>query len=835
MSIYLKIISFIANIFRYNRQETYFSLTSILVSIAIFSAGLLTVKKKGIEKRMIAKVLPFKKTICFSIVLIIAFWIEKNIAKSYTSNFVLTMEALFNIAILYSYALTICLMVETVKLTSDDIYYSNTLKKYIENQTEKAEKESFEIDKKYKVDDVIFSDKLKNTNCIIHNCGDFLFKDEYVGLLANFNGLVTDINKKGLPKRKMNSKEIGHDSILYIDNIIGRYIRKGEIVCYCNRQDEVLYRNTRKYYKINEDYYPYNRRFEEIIDCLFSNAKMANGVFDKDNNIKEYVIFLYDSKSKKAIDFLIVKITDYYYEIKNNEINLKYYYYFIRSIRQYALKYDDFVTYKALDDLIMNCYYLFIQADGSEDKAYDIKTSYSMQLYELKSKSGNYYDYTLSNFLKLIYYQIRDRRYGIIKQFIEENYTIFDRYEIKNEEIHIINLAFICGLVKGLLTKLSESNSNDVEEIEDVKKIFECISSEEHYHDGVELVERYRKISQLSPSVYQVSHNCEMYIENQKNGAKFSVYEVGDVDLLVNIINLFYCVVFIKQKYEPIEYKKEDKYFFEQLKNKVNNYQNDNSLIRNVLDYKMIEEYLSDAIAKCEKDEHEYIVSATINSEYYNLFLDEVRKEAYKKEDLLKILDEKSKIKYGDYDFDNKLSISCYLHRQLFFDYNAYKNLLVDPFRSIFTSAIIERYCTYINDNFPSYDSIEELDCVLFEDDDYLIFINNNLYYTKYFSVFSRGNTVSIKEKEIECYHESDDIVGIKAIKIGDLPTIYVDAQRNINDQEHVSDGIYAILYDLANDEEKRNEILKNSKNVNENLLLTKVLFNAMMNVKIDK
>ena len=99
-----------------------------------------------------------------------------------------------------------------------------------------------------------------------YETGNFLFKEEYVGLLANFDGLVKNINKSGLPKKNFNSVGIEEDSILYIDNVLGRYINKGDIVCYCSKRHENVYQDTSKYFRIDRKVY--RGQFAESILCL---------------------------------------------------------------------------------------------------------------------------------------------------------------------------------------------------------------------------------------------------------------------------------------------------------------------------------------------------------------------------------------------------------------------------------------------------------------------------------------------------------------------------------------------------------------------------------------
>lgn len=799
------------------RAESYFALTTILITIAVFSAGLISGNKKSIEKRMMVKKLPIKQVIFTAMMITILLWVE----PLFNNN--LIIEVIIDFGIIYSFIDTGLLLRNTIELSSNDLKYMKELDSFITNRTRDIEKKN--NDNKKICDKKMINEKLVKYNCKIDEENKWFLSDEYASLKSNFEGFVKDINWRNLPKKTNDEQDV--ESTLYLNNIVGRYVENGEEIGSCNRRFKKQYIDMEKYFVINKKTEYYIKQYNEIINYYFQQADKDISSFDNNNTLKNYYLLLSQNNYRRVISLFNSQIKEHFYKINNNVPRLTKYHYFLKGIRRICLENDDSHSYETIDEYVMLYYYLFLKKADREQVSI-IKSAISTLLYSLRYYNNIYYDYSLSNILKLLFWEIKDEKYELIYYLIKDNYVLFNRYDANDKNINVCNQAFFAGLIKALFTIKKRGCSNRTSEL--IDKIYNYIKTEIDKPDGIELIHNYKQIEIIAPSIYKVMDNCEMHIDEHEDGAKFSVNEITENELLMYLFDVFNCVYFDPKSYKKEIYQKEDKYFYLELKKIYNESDIKKQIPDNNIEKGNIIDFINYAIEECQKIEHEYLKSAKIKNEILIDFEKNVFANSFSIKSILSQLKTNNKIIFQPLESKDELKSITYIPREFFIQYDIFKELLIDHYRDYFTYFIINKYYKYINENFPSYNNVEEVESLVNENYKYIIIMNENLYFDKYFHLV-QNDFIKVNNINIPCYCESSEIIGIKLINVDNLPELLIDSKSI--DSNRIN--ILATHFDLSDNEVKRKEILNHSQSkTKEDSLVIKVLYEFKTKIKIN-
>lgn len=778
------------------RESTYFSLLSILISVAIFAADLLKNDKKSIEKRMIVSNLPIRMAIIIPIITIFLLWfsnIEKIEKVHPVANNI--YQIVIDVLILVSYYNSALLIWKAINFSSNETYYDKNLKQYIEKQETQINKETKKSEQKYRISDAEFDQLLHNLNCKRFEKYDFMFNENKVAISANFNGLIRKLSINILDKYC--NKPIQDEETLYLRNCLGEYINKGDIIAYCNRKYEKIYRDIDKFFIIDKEYEPFQRRYAEINDLLFDKAPISNGVFDSDNYINHNLDYLFFNKCFTGKDILIDKVISKLYENEENIVFINQYRHFIKGLMRTAMKYDDINAYFELNNAWNTCNYIRLKKE--EDRLIDDYLQYiNYDIYSLKHKDIRFYDACMSIHLKFVYLLIKNGKYNRIYEILKSNHAIYDTDD--TEEISLVNLSFICGVIKGLFYKKTNENNGD-----NVDRIINSIGEDVSYFEGSQFINEYKKIEKCIYT-YRVLDNCDFYIENHKNGEIFSIDSIDNISLLLQILDLFNIYFFDKNKYEKQEYFKEDKVYYSLLFKAIKEDSNNNCV--SLKEKSNIEEYINFAYNQSSIKEEEYIKEYKIDNKQLNVIKDDIKEIIVETNQLLSFLNENHLIVKKTKNNKKSMTFSKLIPRKDIVDYENNKDFILYQFRGLFSNAIINSYCNIINNKFKSYNTIEEFSGNI-SNDDYVIFINEEIYYEKLMSKIV-NNRIKINENKYRCFQHLKNIVNIIPVKCSDLPYIYINDYDN--QISNIRNSCLIDVYDISNNDSVRKEFINEFK-----------------------
>lgn len=756
-------------------RTVYIGISTVIISVTIFSAEFIKSDKPDIEKKMLHKEIPVIRLIILVLFTLFIYFLK---AIFFKFKYIYLVLAILTTSLeIYSIGVAFTVIFNTMNISMNATRFSEKMHEYIIDNTEK-------INKKDKDTRIIDNDINHNSQIKIFNNSNNIDKDKFKEIVADSNGMMLGI--------KRDIKNVGYETEILIKNLIGKYCKKGSVIGYysINSKEKI---SADDIFIFDKNYISSKDAYEEIVDYLFNISTFIDSL-DEDNKIYDY----YSTVCERGYDEIEKMISNRIYEIyfgyKSKIDSIDLFISFVTRIKDVALLYKKSESYELLQGVI--CNYFFELIDNHKEITEKIQFLYMYRLSKLKDKKHKYYDTTMASLLDIFLYLIKKEKYSDVCLLINE-YSYMFNIEDEAEQIRKINLCFLMGIVKAVFYLYFHNRDHKNEYM----NILNTIKDNFYIFDGSEIIFDYLYIIKNKTKIGVVLDYCWDRFEEHRPGIIYDVINIKEMDFLMIFLDVMNAVFFDKRKPDYFNENKNDKFRFEEMgniykKGKITYYFVDYLLHFNK-NTNFYDEYLRDILGYYKHLEEEYIENTEIDPKVQEKFVEELNNESLTNNMFYKYMLENNKITFNEKKPNSKYVLKAFISRDFFFKNGFPLEQLVDNIHSEFLNIIFSMYCEKIKNTFDTYTDIAD-----FPTEKGLTIINSDLYYKYYYS----------RKKEIDVVGciPSRFIEGFIFIPIDKIPNLCIISHTK-NETFVIDKNV--IFTDLSKDNDRRK---KESKNIDE-------------------
>lgn len=799
---YLDIINEMLDNFRL--LESLGVLAGMLISVSIFALESIDKENRIVKKAILSRVhvIPPIVTVALAAFLLIFYDSFDNLYYKIATIILVILSYIF-LAILVLNTFEMVLVYE-----HSFTCVSNYIKKRIKNINEKLDSNSNTIS------DEEFSLLVKKNG---YNLYKFSLEDRQLFEIRSDKDTVikTLRNNKTINIGMKIIKPRHDNSSVYLWNIIGKRVSKGEVVAYCSKDtlnkeicfDDIFISDD----KLNALY----NEMIEIADYLY-NYSISKKDYDMTYDYLEFVSYTYKEKHNYVKEKLIDRILPY--DIECNDIEqMKKYIYFLEPVSRTAYEYSDDNSFSKIEKYVCALFIMYINKHDLEPKlSKTINDYYRHKLYEYSSDSNlKYYDILLSCILRIMCSLISKKQYESVKKILNSIIRGFGNND------NDLNFQFITGIVK-YIYEFYQRNKDQKGNLEEL--LAEIKNNLEFYYYIDRFDDLFTKNYEKKSNIYSV-YNSYILVDCEESYSSASWEYTNDSLMYIYL----YHALNVYSSAKPItkEFDKDNYHLYKNIKGELDSAcvlstKNDNTTISDFIDL---------AIEGSNKKRNEYISNHAISDRSIIDLENDVRNSLLDFNDSLFVhLKNNNKVFTERIEEENSyLSIYEYYSRDLL--YEGASKAILDSITNAFTYAISDEYYKKVNTIGKKFDSIKNVLSQSNINKQFTLFINHKLFYSECYEMYRDGYILN-NNNRIRCF-VSQKIDGYVSVDDINLPRIIIDKLDDVFNKNKIENNIYTEVFDLSSNHSKRNELIKLTSE-DEDTLKTYIAINSVMKVKID-
>lgn len=833
------------------RRDIFICIIGLMIAIIVFIAEIISNKKYEVEKRLILeKTKIVKRTllcVCVCFLMLFSSFVKSTYNTPESLNYLqyvkcdflyIIFQSIINILIIIVMIKTICILVITIKLNSNNEYFSKQLDEYIHNSIAKLSKrENRTKIKNIKKRKIIFENYIEKNNNVFSmeplsvglNYDNYLYLPVYSekkGIIKSYNynkieSIIQNINKVSFDEITANV-ETGVPLFVFAKSI-GEKVKKNDILGYYLNGYKKYFEYFPKYVIFDDDYVYIDNEERLINDNVF---KMATDTFerpfnfDEDGKLYNYFNFLYKNNYNGIKCLAINKLYDMSKYFYNNAYKNKKFIIFLNEILFLAYVNKDYEDFKSINNCI---YFLFYQQTQNKkaiikDIAYNFANQYFKFNYLTINKSSDlkYYDSLMSYLLRFLRDLLINKQYDSIdivfqNILLEHLSNIFAK---TSNEKDIANFQFACGMFFCLILFV-EQNDLTEDELKFINNIIKWIKSYfVNIYDSWQIIIYFKNYFNKKSEIQNVYSNFEFDFIDTKYLSSYAFSHIDEKIILREFLCIFNINYISENEIDLDAVSKEDKRFFEDLKkvfnssNKTNFEKKLNRQFNNNYD-----KLLDLIINEVTKKEIEFNQKHKLDKRKLEIFKNEITTKSLQEGEIEKYLKQLDKVEKADISLQNVYGIKSLLSRNFFFEESNFDiSVIINPICTAFKNfkemefiKIIEGFSKPSKEKF-----FEQL--LKMQDDlnDYLLIMNyENALNTKGYDRYN--NILVINGIKIEVLILSD-VDCLYLIDKKYLPRLQYCSFEESFSENNIKDSLYYELKDCSENESLRDEIIKNSQ-----------------------
>lgn len=530
-----------------DRLDIFLGITGLLIAIMIFiTESMAQEKKYKINQKIIQKETRLKFNITLLVTTLIVIWMSNLIGKSeieektffiINENLYYFIQMLINILIISSFLGTVKMCYSIIALNLDKDLVNKKVNEYIRHNAKKINNKRSKEDKKIELR--CHGEKNKYQNFIKKYQSNIdkteimkIYKEE---IKSNETGIIVGVNFTEI-QNMLSSNSI------YLNFTVGEKIDRDKVIAYST--EENLEKNLKilNYITI-ENNNKYQKEFSE--NCSDLIKKSVNGgnfcTYDDDNNIYEYLTFLYNNKMSHLIKYFWKVLLDYKVKICIDYDSNRKFIKLLQKLSGICYMNRDYIKYENLKQCEYELYEKQLtKCRNSKDNTFSFSINFCRTIalsYICKNRKYMYYDNLLSYILNYMCKLMKLKKYKDIKILLDNIVIIVKNNVYLNEKE---NYQFIFGVIKYITYLYNKKiiKKSEVNKIKDIvnmlKKYFIMKESPQNY------IEKFFKYFEEETKIQNVYCYFELEIVDRKYKKIYIVPDTSKYDIIkVSLYLLF--------------------------------------------------------------------------------------------------------------------------------------------------------------------------------------------------------------------------------------------------------------------------------------------------------